>query len=306
MQSTRTRPTGLRLPPILTELFSPMLLDALARSGAPYAEEICLHHGRRCTVRAAGRVWDTGLALDARDLSELLKRMCGGSLYTYEATINEGYITLIGGIRVGICGRAAVQRGEVIGVSEITGLTLRIPNDRHVRTDRILELLSSDARGILLYAPPGVGKTTLLRSIASEAASPAHGIRTVIVDTREEFGTLASNEALMLDILSAYPRGRGIEIAVRSLGARLVLCDEIGNPRDAAAILESANCGVPVIASAHASSVSDLLARPSLARLHRAHVFGHYVGLERRGATELRYSITDWLTAESILLAGGS
>ncbi len=302
MQSIRTRSITPRLPNILVSLLSPALLTALQSCGAPYAEELCLHHGRHATVRAAGRIFDVDHVCDAHELSELLKRMCGGSLYTYEATINEGFVTLEGGIRVGICGRAAVQNGRIIGVGEITGLTLRIPTDHGVSCARILDLLSSDARGLLIYAPPGVGKTTLLRSLAREAASPSHRIRTVVVDTREELGALASGKDLMLDILSGYPRGRGIEIAVRSLGARLILCDEIGNPRDASAILESANCGVPVVASAHACSVSDLLSRPSLLRLHEAHVFGYYIGLERRGSSELRYSITNWLTAESVLI----
>ena len=98
-------------------------------------------------------------------------------------------------------------------------------------------------------------------------------------------------EELMLDVLVGYPRDVGIEIAVRSMGAELVICDEIGGIPDAHAILRAANCGVPIMASAHAAGVDELLRRPSLQMLHRAAVFGAYVGIERDGRGSFRYAV---------------
>ncbi|MBQ2734806.1 MAG: AAA family ATPase, partial [Clostridia bacterium] len=135
--------------------------------------------------------------------------------------------------------------------------------------------------GLLLYAPPGVGKTTLLRAIAKEAASPAFRLRTVVVDTREELQYGLDGKALTLDILSGYPKELGIEIAVRSLGAQLVVCDEIGSRADAKAILAASHCGVPLVASVHAGGLRELLTRPIMEELHRAEIFGTYVGLRR-------------------------
>lgn len=63
---------------------------------------------------------------------------------------------------------------------------------------------------------------------------------------------------------------------------------------DARATLGAANCGVPLIASTHAASVQELLDRPAIKLLHRAHVFGKYVGLLRRSMDAFEYAITDW------------
>ena len=134
---------------------------------------------------------------------------------------------------------------------------------------------------MLIYGRPASGKTTVLRAIAEAAASSPYSLRTVAVDTREELGWGLGGSDLLLDILIGYPRDLGIEIAVRSLGAQLVVLDEIGSVSDAEAILNAANCGVPIVASAHADSLSELLLRPAIRRLHEARVFSHYAGLTR-------------------------
>ena len=72
----------------------------------------------------------------------------------------------------------------------------------------------------------------------------------------------------------------GIEIALRTLGAQAVICDEIG-AGDADAICELHGGGVPLIASAHASGLSDLLSRRGIDALHKSGVFGAYIELLR-------------------------
>lgn len=51
--------------------------------------------------------------------------------------------------------------------------------------------------------------------------------------------------------------------------------------------------GIPLIASAHAASIRELLLRPTMALLHESRVFGAYLGIDRApGATELRYDLS--------------
>ncbi len=296
MQIVQTVRSPICLPRILTEILPRHLCDAVSRCGASRVEEIRLHSERVATVTGDGRNLPLGIVLRSDEMNEILKRMCGNSLYAYNHTIAQGYLTLEGGIRVGVCGSAACENGKVIGVNDVSGLILRIPNRPSIDASPILSLLreSQDLRGVLIYSPPGVGKTTVLRAAAIEASRGADPRRTVVVDTREELRHALTGEDLTLDVLVGYPRAIGIEIAVRTLGAQLVICDEIGNAEDALAVMHAANCGVPLIASAHAATVEELLLRPVMRALHRARVFAAYVGLSRRGKHDIRYHVCPW------------
>jgi stage III sporulation protein SpoIIIAA len=66
---------------------------------------------------------------------------------------------------------------------------------------------------------------------------------------------------------------------------------------DARATLGAANCGVPLIASAHARSIPELMERPAIRLLHRAHVFDKYVSPLRRAVGGFDCKITDWQDA---------
>ncbi len=283
-----------------------------------HLEEVRLRAGRCVTLTVGGVNLSTDIVLTSASLETLLWHLCGGSLYAYSDTIRDGYLTLPGGVRVGVAGRASCEEGRIIGIRDISALCIRLPHRHdHVggvicRLLREMEREGGAPRGLLVFAPPGVGKTTLLRGVAAGMASGKDPRRTVVVDTRGELGFEADTPGLCLDVLSGYPRARGVEIATRTLAAQLIVCDEIGDVEEAMALISAHHGGVPLVASAHAGCVEELLRRTGLHLLHEARLFGAYVGLARDGGTVpsgcvaggdgFVYHITPWATAEARLM----
>lgn len=46
-------------------------------------------------------------------IKEIMDKICNYSLYAYEDDIKRGFITVKGGNRVGICGKAVIENGHV-------------------------------------------------------------------------------------------------------------------------------------------------------------------------------------------------
>ena len=275
------------------------LLALSSRVGPP--EELRLRADKSVSVsRKEGNLFLQTI-LSREEMETILLSLCDGSLYAHRESIAKGFLSLANGIRVGVVGRAVVEADQVIGVYEVTGLNVRFPRRLPPMGGVVAELLrrQEEGRGVLLYAPPGGGKTTVLRSVAAMMGSGSAPLRVCLVDTREELFFSLEEKRLCVDVLRGYPRAVGIEIATRTMNAQLIVCDEIGGTEEAEAIRAAQNSGVPLLASAHGSSVEGLLRREGLMLLHRSRVFGAYVGVERgRDGGEPRYQITSWEEAD--------
>lgn len=279
---------------------------AILRGGFSAIEEIRL---RRDTVSSL--TTDAGtvvlpVVLSGREMDETLTRISGGSLYSHSETIGEGYMILGEGVRVGICGRAAIEGGKVIGVYDPSALSFRIPGEPPIDPSPIVSLLRQEAgsgRGVLIYAPPGVGKTTLLRAVIRCVGGGKAPKRVAVVDSRGELSLSRGSpreSRYTVDLLSGYPRPLGIEIAVRTLNAELVVCDEIGGVDEARAVLAVQNCGIPLLATAHGRDVMGLLRRPGIRMLHDGGCFAYYVGI-RRAKNGFAYTAVRWEDANADL-----
>ncbi|MBE6556680.1 MAG: hypothetical protein E7664_02915 [Ruminococcaceae bacterium] len=294
------------VPPTVLNIL-PGRLSAELRSLDCYGiEEIRLRRDRHVYLTLAEGNRRLHTVLSGEEMSGILTRMCDDSLYAYRSTVNNGFVTLAGGIRVGVCGRAACEGNSLVGIYDVSALNIRLPCALRTVGASVAERLRRCENGLLIYAPPGVGKTTLLRAVTMRLSSGQNALRVCVIDSRGELGPMMEGKELMLDIFSGYPRGLGMEIATRTMGADLIVCDEIGSGEEAGAILSMQSSGVRLLATAHAADVGGLLKKPFFGELHKAHVFDAYVGIRRpKGACEYQYEITDWERADDLWKACG-
>lgn len=269
------------------------LAKAVVKTAALHSgivNEIRIRCSRPLSITTSGKNYQCGVVCTREEVALVVRNLCGNSLYSHSETIREGYICASNGIRAGICGRAVVESGRIMSVTEITSLCIRIPRRVRGAADEAYGLLAkkSFSSGMLVYSKPGVGKTTLLREMIAKLAGGESPMRVAVIDTRYEL-CAGLNEALMVDVLNGYPRGKGIEIAMRTLSPQYIVCDEIGSIDDVRAIAESASSGVKIIASIHADSYSSLKNSVFMQNLKDKNIFEIYFGLLSRDPHTNRY-----------------
>jgi len=270
-------------------------------------EEIRLRRGRPLSlVTASGDLWltpegcpaaDPGQAqvVSAEDTSRTLSLVCQGSVYALEEQLRHGFVTIAGGHRVGLAGRALVEEGHVRTITQVAGLNFRLSREVRGAALPVLPLVAGQGRrprSVLVVSPPGCGKTTFLRDLVRlmsdgvpELGCP--GYRVGLVDERSEVaacheGVPQRDVGLRTDVLDSCPKAQGILLLLRAMSPEVIAVDEIGRPEDAAALHEAACAGAAVAATAHATSLEELSQRPMLRGLVSAGLFEVFVVLSRR------------------------
>lgn len=268
----------------------------MAVNGRVHLCEIRLRQGCPLGVASCGKnYYSPTVICSHEDIEMTLRKLCGNSLYSHADTIREGYISYSHGIRVGLCGKAVVRDGGIDAVTDITSINIRIPHRVRGAADGIYRLLESRgfSDSLLVYSPPGVGKTTVLRELIGKLSSGASAHNVAVIDSRCELAA-GLDGAVAADVLSSYPRGRGIEIAVRTLSPDYVVCDEISSDDDLSALKYAVGSGARIIASSHGRSYAELMSREGFSDLQRRGVFSIFAGLlERQGRgykTELTFT----------------
>ena len=190
-------------------------------------------------------------------------------------SVRQGYLTAPGGHRIGICGEAVVQEEKIEGISKVESLCIRVARD----FPGIGDVPSALKGNILLVGPPGCGKTTLLRDMARQISKKEP---VCVVDERGELfppGLFERGERL--DVLRGCPKKDGILLTLRTMGPASIVVDEITAREDCEALVQAGWCGVRLLATVHAGSISDLRSRTLYRPLWESGLFEHFLVLDR-------------------------
>ncbi len=233
-------------------------------------------------------------ALSREECGALLSRICQYSVFAWEEELRSGFVTLPGGFRVGVCGRAVSGAGGIERFSDIVYFSFRIV--REVR-DCALPLLPALLDGCgrlystLILSPPGRGKTTLLRDLVrllSDGLGGAAPHRVSLVDERLEVsgavgGVPTFDVGVRTDVITGSKKADGLMRMLAAMTPDVLACDELSRETDVDAALEADSAGAAVLATAHARDLWQLQKRPPMQRLYRAHAIRRYLSLAGGG-----------------------
>lgn len=119
--------------------------------------EIRLRIGRRIIIYIEKKEFTLDYMITLKDILDILVKVSKNSLYAIQNDINEGFVTIKGGHRIGICGEAVIENGKVINVKNINSLNIRVARQVIGAANNIINYVADDigVNNTLIVSPPG-------------------------------------------------------------------------------------------------------------------------------------------------------
>jgi stage III sporulation protein AA len=265
-------------------------LRQLTYSERAAAEELRLRTGMPVTVvlpeeeRTLSSVPVTGEHIDG--VISIATRV---SAHTCRESMRSGYITAEGGFRIGLAGTVIMKNGEPDGFRELSSIAIRVARELKGISDPVFKMLPEKICSTLILSPPGCGKTTLLRDMVRRLSDDGH--RIALCDERSEIAASCQMDVgAHTDVMDGCPKSQAVMMMLRAMNPQIIAIDEITRPEDIQAIKEAANCGVMLIATAHAWDEDDLSMRPMYRKLLAQRIFKHVVVISKENG-ERKYEV---------------
>ena len=251
---------------------------------------------REIRVRAGGRasvLTNEGELICAgtfgqQQVAQMAEALCEHALYVRAEEQRQGFVTLRGGHRMGLCGRVVTHGQSIRALREISSLCIRVAGQWPGAADALLPYLWEEdgrVRSVLIIGLPGMGKTTLLRDACRQLSE--QGVHMCVVDERSEIAAMSGGVAQLelgpnTDVLDGCSKEAGLRWMLRAMSPEMLVTDELGGAMDAQAVMEAAKSGVGVMATLHGRSMEAALSRGTLYTLVQNQVFDRYVLLNDR------------------------
>lgn len=258
----------------------------------------------------------TAYIMDNRDIRQCLEYISNYSVYAYQDNIRQGFITIRGGHRVGVCGHVISENGHIKSQQYISFINIRIAHEINGCADSVMDFITSSVKSVhnkdasdvknnyvtateliekightLIISSPGCGKTTLLRDIVrqlSDGNAYRQGVRVSLIDERGELaacyqGAPQNNTGMRTDVIDGCSKYDGMLLMIRSMNPQIVAVDEIGERQDIEALEYIINSGCKVLATMHAASLSEAMEKPYINKLINKSMFSRIIILGSDG-----------------------
>lgn len=234
-------------------------------------------------------IFDDTYIVTKEDINKTLQFISKSSIYAMEEELKNGFITLKGGHRVGITGKAILEKGSLKTLKNISGINIRVAREIKGVAKELMDFVIDDKErpyNTLIISPPKAGKTTLLRDMVRLLSNGIKGVNQGfnigLVDERSEIaccynGIPQNDIGIRTDVLDGCPKAQGMSMLLRTMSPEIIATDEVGKYEDIDAIAEAIKSGVSVITTAHGADLNDIKKRPIMKEMIENRFFDRYL-----------------------------
>ena len=206
------------------------------------------------------RLGEGDFCVSSEDIEKILSYATKSSLYAYDTSMVDGFITFDGGIRIGISGEGVIKRGSLCALKNISSLCIRIPHYIQIN-DRRIDAILKNFKNTLIISKPGYGKTTLLRYMVKRLSDDGYNV--LVLDERGELSGVSDGKPTIdlgecSDLAVGIPKVTAYASQVRSMRPDVIATDEIFGEKEVDCIADCVRCGVKILATLHSDDPSNL------------------------------------------------
>jgi stage III sporulation protein AA len=229
------------------------------------------------------------LVASPKIILDILLNVSKMSIYAIQTDLNNGFVVIRGGHRIGVCGEVVYENGKIKNIKNICSLNIRVAHQIFGCADTVMPqiIVNGIFQNTLIVSPPGCGKTTLLRDIIRLLSN---GIKTLgfsgknvsLIDERGEIascyeGVPTLDIGIRTDVMSNIDKSTGMSMVIRSMAPDIIATDEIGSSDDVLSIKAAILSGVKVIFTMHGDSLKSILENPNIKELLDMNIFSKII-----------------------------
>lgn len=211
------------------------------------------------------------------DIEYIINRVTEHSIYAYNESIKQGFITTKDGIRIGLAGECVLNDGQVRTIKNFSSINLRIPHQILGCANEAYKYIYNNGKlnNSLIISPPSCGKTTILKDLTRLFNENKCINSIMIIDERGEFSLICGEK---IDTIKYSNKLFAFNSGIRTLSPQIVIVDELMNEKDWECVSLAVFAGVKIVATCHGATIENIINKPHFIN----NIFDRYIILENQ------------------------